>query len=296
MFDYAALGDLYNNEIIAAQSGHVLTRTSNAPERMNTMGYHVNTGITQALNMAADDHSIYVVVFTGAGDKAFSAGGNLDGGGASSGMRQESGKGKPPPTVSGAITNLRHMMSSSQLLRESHFVSIAAINGACAGAALSWACACDLRLGAENCLFRTGFLTAGLSGDFGGTWLLPRVVGMAKAREMYLLNAKIRGEEAKRIGLISQWIPLRGAAFQHEVQQLAQQLASTAPLALKRIKANLVDADRTTFAEHLDLEAERHARSGFHPDAQEAGTSFLQKRTPTFIGIRQRKSWEASKL
>lgn len=268
----------------------------NAPKRMNTMSRDVNQGVTQALQMAADDKSILVVVFTGAGDKAFSAGGNLDGGGASEGMRQAGGAGKPPSTVTAAVSNLRTMMSSSQLLRDSHFVSIAAVNGACAGAGLSWACACDIRVGAENCLFRAGFLTAGLSGDFGGTWLLPRIVGPAKAREMYLMNEKVKAAEAKQIGLVSKVLPLRGDAFQMEVQKIAQGIGSSAPLALLRIKANLVDADKLTFAEHLDVEAERHAKSGYHSDAKEAGMSFMQKRKPNFQGIKSRESWEVSKL
>ena len=86
----------------------------------------------------APSQSVAVVVFTGAGDKAFCAGGDLQGGGASAGMRGVKGADKPPPTVTGAVRNLRTMMTSSQLLRESHFVSIAAVNGACAGAGLSW--------------------------------------------------------------------------------------------------------------------------------------------------------------
>ena len=268
----------------------------NAPERMNTMGNYVNSGVTHALQMCADDKSINVVIFTGAGEKAFSAGGNLDGGGASAGMRQTASADKPPPTVSGAVANLRHGMSSSQLLRNSHFVSIAAINGACAGAGMSWALACDLRIGAENTLIRAGFLTAGLSGDYGGTWLLPRIVGSSKAREMYILNQKIKADEALRLGLVSAIIPARGKAFQQEVHKIAMDLALQAPLALKRIKQNLVDADSTTFPEHLDLEAERHATSGFHPDAAESGLAFMQKRKGVFTGIPSRKKWEYSKL
>mmetsp|Transcript_5720 Transcript_5720/g.7228 ORF Transcript_5720/g.7228 Transcript_5720/m.7228 type:complete len:188 (+) Transcript_5720:2-565(+) len=187
-------------------------------------------------------------------------------------------------------------METSQLFRDSHFVSIAAINGACAGAGFSWACACDIRIGAENALFRAGFLTAGLSGDFGGTWLLPRIVGSAKARELYLMNEKIRAEEAIRIGLISKIIPARGETFQQEVHKIAQEMATAAPLALKRIKANLVDADRTTFQEHLDIEAERHTRCGYHEDAKEAGTSFMQKRAPRFKPVHERAKWDYSRL
>ena len=287
---------LYDGLVTATRVGPVVTVTLCNTARMNTMNEHVLGGVLQALRQCADDPSVAVVVFTGAGERAFCAGGNLEGGSASAGMRAASGPGKPPPTTGAAVHNLRRIMASSELLRNSHFVTIAAVNGACAGAGLSWACACDLRLAAENALFRAGFLTAGLSGDFGGTWTLPRVVGPAKAREMYFLNAKVGAEEAYSIGLVSKVFPLRGSAFQDACHEVAQSLAASPPLALKRVKANFVDADRLSFAEHLDVEAERHARCGFHPDAAEAGASFLAKRTPVFKGIGMRHPWEMSNL
>ena len=265
---------------------------------MNTMSAHVNAGVLQALEMCADDKTVRVVVFTGSGERAFCAGGNLEGGGASSGFRGQTGSDKPPPTVRGAVRNLRHIATTSLILHNSHFVSIAAVNGACAGAGLSWACACDIRLAAENALFRGGFLTAGLSGDFGGSWTLPRIVGPAKAREIYILNEKIRAQEALRIGLVSKVIPSRGNAFQAAVQKIAQRLANEAPLALLRIKANFLDSDRnTSFSEHLDVETERHAKCGYHPDAAEAGKAVLSKRKPKFSNVGEnRSSWEMSRL
>mmetsp|Transcript_138562 Transcript_138562/g.196150 ORF Transcript_138562/g.196150 Transcript_138562/m.196150 type:complete len:298 (-) Transcript_138562:94-987(-) len=288
---------LYEDEIRVSRDGGVVTITINNASKMNTMARGVNTGIVQALEMCADDKTVMVVVLTGAGERAFCAGGNLDGGMASAGFRGEEGANKPPPTVQSAIRNLRTSMMSSQLLRESHFVSIAAVNGACAGAGLSWACACDLRIASENALFRSGFIGAGLSGDFGGTWTLPRIVGAAKAREIYFLNEKIRANEALRIGLASKVIPARGDTFKAKVHEIALQLAASAPLALKRIKSNLLDSDKTQFSDHLDLEAERHAKCGFHPDAAEAGLAFLQKREGLFQGIgHNRKNWESSKL
>jgi 2-(1,2-epoxy-1,2-dihydrophenyl)acetyl-CoA isomerase len=112
----------------------------NNPRKMNTMSANVNAGVLQALEMCADDKTVRVVVFTGAGDRAFCAGGNLEGGGASSGFRGQKGADKPPPTVRGAVRNLRHIATTSLILHNSHFVSVAAVNGACAGAGLSWAC------------------------------------------------------------------------------------------------------------------------------------------------------------
>eukprot|EP00729_Bicosta_minor_P001606 gene1606-7_t len=233
---------LYDNAVIVNRSNAVVTIMINRPKAMNTMDGGVIGGVLQALEMCADDSSVAVVVFTGVGDRAFCAGGNLQGGGASAGFRGEAGKNKPPPTSAGAWRSLRMTMATSQVLRNSHFISIAAVNGACAGAGLSWACACDLRVASETALFRSGFLTAGLSGDFGG-------------------------------------------------------LAAAPPLALKRIKANLVDSDRLTFEEHLDIEAERHARCGYHPDAAEAGEAFLSKRKAKFVGLSNtREQWEMSKL
>tara|TARA_B110000208_G_scaffold170431_1_gene211969 strand:+ start:58 stop:951 length:894 start_codon:yes stop_codon:yes gene_type:complete len=289
----------FNDEVLVTThvDGAVVVIKINRPDRMNTMNANVCRGVQCALEMCASNPSVAVVVFTGAGERSFCAGGDLQGGGASAGMRGEAVEGQPPPTVKGAIRTLRTTMSSAQLLRDSHFVSIAAVNGAAAGAGLSWACACDLRICAENAKFRASFLSAGLSGDFGGSWLLPRIVGPAKARELYLFNNKLGAEEAVRIGLCSAALPLRGDAFLAAVVAQASVLATAAPLALKRIKANLNDADRTTFAEHLDLEAERHVRCGYHPDAMEAGMAFMGKRRPEFTGIGDdRAPWEMSRL
>lgn len=290
--------ELYNHKVLVERHGGVVMIQINNASAMNTMNADVNMGVLQALEMCADDKSVSVVVFTGAGERAFCAGGSLKGGSASSGFRQQRGTGKPPPTVSGAIRNLRVGMTSAQLLRDSHFVSLAAVNGACAGAGLSWACACDLRICSENALFRGGFLTAGLSGDFGGTFTLPRIVGPARAREIYFLNEKIRADEAYRIGLVSKVLPLRGDAFRRRVCDIAAKIAKASPLALKRIKSNFLDAERSgsSFSSHLDIEAERHAKCGFHPDAAEAGTAFMQKRAPKFVGVGRRAPWESSRL
>lgn len=125
---------------------------------------------------------------------------------------------------------------------------------------------------------------------------MPRIVGPAKARELCLLNEKVPADEACRIGLASKVIPARGSAFKEQVHKIAKTLAASAPLALKRVKANLIDADGNSFAEHLDVEAERHAKCGFHPDAAEAGLAFMQKRAGEFVGVGQQKPWVASRL
>src|SRR5205814_1748563 len=98
-------------------------------------------------------------------------------------------------------------MRTSELLRVMPKVTIAAVNGACGGAGLAWACACDLRYASATAVFSTAFLTAAVFGGFGGTWTLPRIVGAAKARELYLLAERFDAQEALRIGLVSQVLP-----------------------------------------------------------------------------------------
>ena len=290
---------LFKNEVIyTVNEFGVAVIKMNAPQRMNTMSSAMNTGVMCALELASDDPDVGVIVFTGEGTRAFCAGGNLQPdesgqSGASAGFRKSSGG--LPATVTGAIRNLRQGMNSSLLFREVPKPTIAAVNGACAGAGFSWACSCDIRLASDSSIFRSGFLTAGLSGDYGGTWTLPRIVGPAKAREIYFLNRKIKADEAQRIGLVSDVYP--AASFMDHVMEVANGLAQSPPLALRRIKANLNDADRViNFSAALDGEAERHARSGFHPDAAEAGKAFLQKRKPIFKGIGTSPDWATSKL
>jgi len=265
----------------------------NQPEKMNVMGQHLNAGVQVALDLASDDPDVRVVIFTGAG-RAFCAGGNLSGGVASGGFKARAGA-KVPPTVSQAVRNLRVGMYSSDMLRSMDKPTVAAVNGACAGAGFSWACACDLRFAASSAVFRTAFASAGLSGDYGGTWTLPRIVGPAKARELYLLNKKVSAQEAKAIGLVSDVFP--DGEFMARVMEEARAMAALPPLALKRIKQNLLDADRlVSFSEALDAEAERHARTAYHPDAAEAGRAFMQKRPGSFVGTGRRQPWERSKL
>ena len=257
----------------------VATITLNRPESMNTMGGELLVLTNAYLAQAASDGNVRAVVLTGTG-RAFCAGGDLRD--MASGNRGAPSRAVGPVSVSRAINDLRHQMRSSQLLREMPKITIAAINGACAGAGFSWACACDLRYAAESAVFNTAFLTAGLSGDFGGTWTLPRIVGPAKARELYLMPEKFGATEALRIGLVSAVVADHEfAAF---IREKAARAASFAPLTTASVKANLNDADHVSFSEALDLEAGRHIRAGLTEDSREAARAFLDKRPARFTG------------
>jgi 2-(1,2-epoxy-1,2-dihydrophenyl)acetyl-CoA isomerase len=184
------------------------------------------------------------------------------------------------PSRHGQAEHLRRMMRSSQLLHEMPKVTIAAINGACAGAGLSWACACDLRFAAAGAKFNVAFRGAGLSGDFGGTWTLPRIVGPAKARELYLLSPRFDASEAERIGLVSKVLP--DAELMAHVRAVADDVVHAAPIALQSMKANLNDGLRLSFSELLDREAARHIAASATEDHKEAARAFMEKRAPVF--------------
>lgn len=287
--------ELFNNAVVYEVRDGVAIIRMNQEKTMNTMGPMLNPAVQVALDLAEEDDNVRVVVFTGTG-RAFCAGGSLSNekDSASEGFKAREGQ-RIPSTVGGAVRNLRKSFGSTEQLRNMDKPTIAAVNGACAGAGFAWACAADIRFAAESAIFRTAFASAGLSGDFGGTWTLPRIVGSAKARELYFLNKKIKAHDAKTIGLVSDVFP--DDKFMECVMAEAKSLAATAPLALKRIKQNLNDADRlTSFSEALDGEAERHARTAFHPDAAEAGKAFMQKRAANFQGVGNREPWQSSKL
>jgi 2-(1,2-epoxy-1,2-dihydrophenyl)acetyl-CoA isomerase len=262
-----------SQSIIYETDGAVATVTLNRPDRLNAMNRELIEAAVATLERAASDEAIRVLILTGAG-RGFCAGGDLAG--------FADGEFKRPQPIEGRIAELRRNMRSSQILRESDMITIAAINGACAGAGFSWACACDLRYAAASAKFNTAFLNAGLSGDFGGTYSLTQIVGNAKARELYLLAERFDAAAAERIGLVTKVLP-DGELMQY-VRGVARKLAESAPIALRRIKQNLNDATRLGFAEALDREADRHSRCGMTEDNTEAAKAFLEKRKPVFKG------------
>jgi 2-(1,2-epoxy-1,2-dihydrophenyl)acetyl-CoA isomerase len=251
-------------------SNGIATVTLNRPENLNAMNAALLQGAVNALEEAAADPDIRVVILTGAG-RGFCAGGDLA-------ASDTLGTGN----TESRIGMLQTLQRSSKLLREMPKVTIAAINGPCAGGGLSWAAAADLRYAAASAKFTTAYLNAGLSGDFGGTWTLPRIVGSARARELYLLSDKFTAQDAQRYGFVTN--VLADDELMPYVRSVAERLLSAAPIALQRIKQNLNDAEEVPFKEALDREADRHVRTGESADSAEARRAFMEKRPPRFSG------------
>lgn len=256
------------SEVMLERRGAVATVVLNRPDQLNAMNEPLLDQMVDTLETLDDDPTVSVIVMRGAG-RAFCAGGDL------SASHDDVGR-------SQTESRLRHHVRAAEILREGHAVSIAAVNGPAAGAGFALAAACDLRLAAESAVFRSAFLTAAMSGDFGLGWSLTHLVGAARAAELLLLNAKIPATDALAMGLATRVYP--DAEFDAGVDAVAAALAAGPPLAIAGIKANLGDASRLSYTECLRRECTRHVATALSVDAAEAGAAFLGKRTPQFRG------------
>ena len=212
--------------------------------KMNAVDFEMHEELARVFPEAQRDPDSDLIILTGAG-RGFCAGGDVKGmAGSADAPKGPKRKPRPSPMDAG-VWGLRSDMYSSELLRNMDKITIAAINGACAGAGFSWACAADLRFTTKKAKFTTAFVNVGLTGDFGGTWTLPRIVGTGKARELYLMSEVFTGVEAKDLGLVSDALD-SPEEMMEKVMEVATTLADRAPIALQRIKANLNDADTNT--------------------------------------------------
>jgi 2-(1,2-epoxy-1,2-dihydrophenyl)acetyl-CoA isomerase len=244
----------------------------NRPERLNAFDVDVIVRLVSDLEELAGDGEIRAVIVTGAG-RGFCAGGDLHG------LRDR------PPTVrtdDEQVANMLGLTRASVVLHEMPKLTIAAVNGPCAGAGFSLACAADIRIAAASAVFATAFATAGQTGDYGGTWFLPRLVGAAQARELFLLGGRIDAHRAERIGLVNRVVADDDLLI--TARAMALQASAMAPLALAGLKANLNDADHVSLPELLENEAHRFVRNAATRDSAEAVRAFLEKRPPVFEG------------
>lgn len=248
------------------KDGPVATLTLNRPDRMNSMTNLMVLETAEALVGAAEDNELRVLVLTGEG-RAFCPGADLQG------------------VVSGTTAEARLRPEDFRVpvqLRQLPAVTVAAVNGACAGAGLGWALACDLRVASRAAKFNTAFLDVGVAGDMGGPWTLGRLVGPARARELYFLPDKFDADEALRIGMVNRVAD--DADFRGEVERVVERLRAAAPIALRTLKANFLDAERMDLAAFVGLEAERHMRMFTTEDTREAFAAKVDKRAPRFVG------------
>jgi enoyl-CoA hydratase/carnithine racemase len=258
----------------------VATLTLNRPEKRNALGTELTPALRDMLLRLEADPRARVVVITGAG-KAFCSGGDISGMG--SGPPRPSGDADPARTVQDRIRALQHAQETLTLrLYELSKPTIAALPGAAAGAGCSIALAADLRIGAESAFITTAFANIGLSGDYGASWLLTQLVGVARAKELFYTNRRVGAQECLALGIFNEVVP--DAELGDHTRLLAERIAAGPPIALRYMKENLNRAVHADFASCLKLEADRMVRTMATQDHQEAVAAFLEKRTPEFTG------------
>jgi 2-(1,2-epoxy-1,2-dihydrophenyl)acetyl-CoA isomerase len=231
--------------------GAVATLTFDRPDRLNAFDGPMIERAIECLLSVVDDRSVGAVVLTGAG-RGFCAGGDLR-------VIAASAAAGLPADLSQQVASMRELERFTELLHTMPKATIAAINGPCAGAGLSFAAAVDLRYASSSAVFATGFIKAGLTGDYGITWTLPRLIGAARARELLLLGERIDAATAERYGLVSAVYP--DDELLPRVIEIARGIASTPGDAVALLKQNLVESETSDLAGALDHEADRLIRA-----------------------------------
>lgn len=240
--------------------------TLNRPDKLNAFTKQMNKEIIAALKSSNKDPEIRAVVISGAG-KAFCSGEDLAGVGEDADHREM------------ILTRYKPMMEE---LAKVEKPTIAAVNGAAAGAGFSLALGCDFRIASEKAFFLQAFINIGLIPDSGSLYYLPRIVGIAKALELTVLGERIPANEAKEIGLVTDVVSPESLI--EETQAFAEKLANKPTKAIGILKRYLYKSFETPLEEMLDFEAYGQKAAGQTKDYKEGVQAFLEKRNPEYTG------------
>jgi 2-(1,2-epoxy-1,2-dihydrophenyl)acetyl-CoA isomerase len=264
--------------VLFTLDGGVGTVTLNRPARRNAISWRLVEDLLDVLDRAASAAGLRVLVVTGAGTD-FCVGADLARVGSDDVQDQETRtlRGR---SVADDRERLARASTAVATLASFPAPTIAAVDGACAGAGLSLALAADFRIAAERAVFNTAFVSAGVSGDLGSAWLLTRAVGGARARALLLDPGRITAADAARLGLVTE----TAADLPARVGELAGKLAAQAPRAMRYAKQNLDDAASASLPDYLLREVPRMVDSARSGDARRAAQAFLEKRRPVFTG------------
>jgi 2-(1,2-epoxy-1,2-dihydrophenyl)acetyl-CoA isomerase len=253
-------------DVETTRDGPVLTITLNRPDVLNALNASVHAGILAGLR-EAEDPAVRAVVITGAG-RGFCVGQDL--------QEFKAGAGDVADNLR---ANYHRNVLAVRALRKP---VIAAVNGPAAGAGLSLALACDVRIASDAASFVPAFINIGLIPDSGGTWLVRRILGTARAFEWLVTGRRLSADEARSLGLVSEVAP--AAEFAERMREVAQYFAGLPTQAVAETKRLLDAAETNTFGEQLELEAATQADLTRTDDFREGVAAFLAKRDAQFTG------------
>ncbi|MDR1835056.1 MAG: enoyl-CoA hydratase/isomerase family protein [Fusobacteriaceae bacterium] len=254
--------------VLYTKEGSIATVVMNSPKTMNALEEGLVEGLIESLGQAADDPQVGAVILTGVG-KAFCAGGDL----------RAIGKGF---TVSAAYDYIKHFHKFVKLLYELPKPVITAVNGHAAGAGFCIALLGDIVVASENAKFSTAFVKVGAVPDLGGLYVLPRLVGLQKAKELVFTGRTVGAEEAVAIGLATK--STSAGDFEKEVRKLAEELAAGPRITHKLAKALLNTSLGLSMDQLLEMEAQAQALCFQTEDSKNAIASFFKKEAPVFHG------------
>jgi 2-(1,2-epoxy-1,2-dihydrophenyl)acetyl-CoA isomerase len=250
--------------------------TMNRPEARNAMTGGMISGLTASLAEVETATDVRCVVLTGAGG-AFCAGGDVKAFAAGDGA----GGGSSSWDAGVHEQRLSHKATSGALWGMPK-PTLAVLPGPAAGAGLSLALACDMRVAIEGAIITTAFARVGLAGDYGGTWFLTQLVGPAKAKELYMLPERMDMETAQGLGIVNR--VYAADDFEPGWRDMAARLAAGPPIAYRYMKENINRSVTGDLMTCLELESTHHRHTGTTEDHKEASQAFVDKREPVFKG------------
>jgi 2-(1,2-epoxy-1,2-dihydrophenyl)acetyl-CoA isomerase len=265
--------DTGTEDLLATVDDGVAVVTMNRPERRNALSGSMLDAMARVLADVELDDAVGCVVLTGAGG-AFCAGGDVKG------MAAGPGDGERVSFDESIHRQRLQQRATSGKLWSMPKPTIAALPGAAAGAGMSLALACDLRYMAESAVITSAFAKVGFAGDYGGIWFLSRLIGSAKARELYYLSERVDAAGAERLGIVNG--VFSDDKLMDEVMARARQIADGPRIAYRYMKENFNRSMNGELMECMDMEAAHHIRTGQTEDHKEAARAFTEKRAPVF--------------